>query len=1243
MTTSTRQSSVSILMAAMVCWLVCIPATAQAAPPAISSTTFSGVTETSANLEAKVDPQGANIKDAHFEFLPLTAYEADGETFGEGTQNTPKVKLPASVKGTGDVEASSPLITNLVTTNTGIFAVGQTIKGEGIPAATTIVKLTATTLTLSNPATATHSGVELTATGPQPLAAALTGLAPGTGYVFRASAESGSGETAESPAITFYTYAEAPTFGPCPNEAFRTGELAPFGHPSALLPDCRAYEQVSPVDKNGNEAVGEYGISRASVDGSAATFLSGSGIPGGEGAQGIPTYVATRGPEGWTTHGLLPQGSAGYAGAVRGWTPDFKKTFTSASRLGPKGREAAFLVRTDPGSSAAQVSAYVPGGAYSYVGASADEQTVIFEGAVALPPKEGQPPIALAQTELPNVYAYDAASELVFLASVMNTPEETELLLPKGASTGAAGGAYTQDNHAVTADGSVFFTGQKQLYERINPTQPQSALDGEGNCTEPARACTIHISTSEKTNGTGPGGSDSAGAQAATFQAATPDGSEAFFTSSEKLTNDANTGKEQPPAQIGSADITAEDPQDTLNESFLPAHALGVAVDPKGKYIYWAEPVKGTIGRANLKAPNPAATVEDEYIVPGPVKCEVEESEPAEFEETKTTPRYVAVDEEHVYWTNSSCLDSAGRARKEGGTIGRAAIDGKKESIEPEFITGATNPQGIAVNEESIYWANERGLSTVGRASIDGKEVNQAFVDVIGDDALRPVGVALDSSYVYYTANWGDLEDEGSSVRRVPLAGGEEEHLGIGATSKLRGIAVDGSSVYWVAQGEEVIGRIPITDFAKAGNCSESSSCERETLNPTGSVLGLAADGSHLYWSVNGESPGNPGSDLYRSSVAPDSEGHHLTDLTPDSADTNGAEVLGVLGVTPDGSYLYFVANADLDGEGPAAKGTCQSSPNEVTGRCSIYLLHDGETRFVAPLQMEGPSLSSDASNFTTVMGREGEKNSFLTPDGTLVFRSEDPESAVSSRRWGYYRYVPGQGGLSCLTCIPTGETAEGARPSGSHIEVPGYAVASPAATFNRYLSSDGRRFFFQTTARLVADDPKGGVECGVCDDVYEWEAPGSGSCKEGGPAYSPLNNGCLYLLSSGTDEYSSYLSAASTDGSSVFLFTFDQLVGQDSDGILDLYVAREGGGIATQNPIAKEPCEGEGCMPPVANPPNESSPQTSNFIGPENPKRPKCPKGKILKKGKCQKKPKPRTHKGAKHHHRAGHRGGQR
>jgi hypothetical protein len=88
------------------------------------------------------------------------------------------------------------------------------------------------------------SGVAFTAVGVD-----LPGLTPGETYRYRVSATNtsavpnpvvdGEEQTLTVPAAAVPGVAE-----PCPNEAFRSG-------PSASLPDCRAYEQLTPIDKEG--------------------------------------------------------------------------------------------------------------------------------------------------------------------------------------------------------------------------------------------------------------------------------------------------------------------------------------------------------------------------------------------------------------------------------------------------------------------------------------------------------------------------------------------------------------------------------------------------------------------------------------------------------------------------------------------------------------------------------------------------------------------------------------------------------------------------------------------------------------------------------------------------------------------------------------------------------------------------------------------------------------------------------
>jgi streptogramin lyase len=49
-------------------------------------------------------------------------------------------------------------------------------------------------------------------------------------------------------------------------------------------------------------------------------------------------------------------------------------------------------------------------------------------------------------------------------------------------------------------------------------------------------------------------------------------------------------------------------------------------------------------------------------------------------------PRGVAVDRSHIYWT------------ADGGTVGRADVDG--QNVNQSFVTGCPSPYGIAVDPE---------------------------------------------------------------------------------------------------------------------------------------------------------------------------------------------------------------------------------------------------------------------------------------------------------------------------------------------------------------------------------------------------------------------------------------------------------------------------------------------------------------------------------------------------------------
>ena len=409
------------------------------------------------------------------------------------------------------------------------------------------------------------------------------------------------------------------------------------------------------------------------------------------------------------------------------------------------------------------------------------------------------------------------------------------------------------------------------------------------------------------------------------------------------------------------------------------------------------------------------------------------------------------------------------------------------------------------------------------------------------------------------------------------------------------------------------------------------SSCEK--LTPDSTAVSAAADACTGTSGPPSFTPVPAASDLY----AYDTASGHLTDLTAvPGAGPMGADVQGLLGASPDGNYLYFTANGDLDGAGPATTGDCDTSASsgELTGTCSLYLAHDGELSFVARL---GPGRDSDNWRPSPPGLTRERRTSRVADDGTLLFSSVRPLTSFDNngprcavRGHGvltpgpcneFYRFDPhgngGSGQLDCVSCNPTGAPALG---NAEFVMSSGETNQDTAeygnAVLTHNLSSDGTRVFFQTADKLVAGDVNGDGGCeqrysstvgGVvfgplrCMDVYEWEADGSGSCNSGAPEFVASEGGCLYLLSSGTSDEPSFLDDASVSGDDAFIFTASQLVPQDQDHLADLYDVRVGGGLSLQHQVAPPPCTGDSCQGTPSGVPAVSTAASVTFGGPGN------------------------------------------
>ncbi len=300
--------------------------------------------------------------------------------------------------------------------------------------------------------------------------------------------------------------------------------------------------------------------------------------------------------------------------------------------------------------------------------------------------------------------------------------------------------------------------------------------------------------------------------------------------------------------------------------------------------------------------------------------------------------------------------------------------------------------------------------------------------------------------------------------------------------------------------------------------------------------------------------------ELYRFSAANDSS--EL--LTHPSSGSAG--VLGTLGMSREGAYIYFVATAVLAGASGAGE--------PLAGSANLYLwhesssTHEGVVTFVARLSNFNDSADWRDSFSSELAGPdEGWKGARVTPDGTVaLFSSSEPLTKYDNAGQNeLFRYSAPEGELICVSCNPNAPAAI----SSAFLAHQTQGAASlegrnPFLTHN--LSDDGSRIFFQTAEALIPADTNGEM------DVYEWEEEGAESCPQ-------ESGGCVFLISTGQSTDQSYFGDASADGSDVFFFTRQPLVSQDQDVSVDVYDALVDGGFTVQNPASSPlACAGEEC-----------------------------------------------------------------
>jgi virginiamycin B lyase len=129
------------------------------------------------------------------------------------------------------------------------------------------------------------------------------------------------------------------------------------------------------------------------------------------------------------------------------------------------------------------------------------------------------------------------------------------------------------------------------------------------------------------------------------------------------------------PGTIGRANLDGSG----VNPSFITGANSPLGVEVDGLHLYWANNTAGTIGRANLDG----SGVDQSFIT--------DAQDPGDLGVLD-----VAVGAAHVYWTIYLEIPISEDEFEISGKIGRANLDGS--GADPSFITGAVDPEGLAVS-----------------------------------------------------------------------------------------------------------------------------------------------------------------------------------------------------------------------------------------------------------------------------------------------------------------------------------------------------------------------------------------------------------------------------------------------------------------------------------------------------------------------------------------------------------------
>ena len=189
-------------------------------------------------------------------------------------------------------------------------------------------------------------------------------------------------------------------------------------------------------------------------------------------------------------------------------------------------------------------------------------------------------------------------------------------------------------------------------------------------------------------------------------------------------------------------------------------------------------------------------------------------------------------------------------------SIDRARVD-EYGRANDHFILTAGDPRGVAVDGSRVYWTQEFPTfnplptypSAIGRAALDGSQLDQNFIDL---GTTRVTDVAVDAAHVYWT--WTDCPrgECGGAVGRANVDGSNVEPNFIVTADYPAGLAVDAGRIYWANRVVDAMGNFSpsLAGQSSIGRAGlDGSDVAQNFITGASSATDVAVDEARIYWS----------------------------------------------------------------------------------------------------------------------------------------------------------------------------------------------------------------------------------------------------------------------------------------------------------------------------------------------------------------------------------------------------------